>query len=143
MNVSKELLERAKTAKTEEELLAMAKEENIELTEEEAAKYFAELHKTGELSDDELNNVSGGGLCGEPDFKYDYGNRVLFRTKSSGDTLTGVIYGRQISDGSIIYLINEERIEFCASGIARVRNGRKHNVPQDNIIRLHNDQKKY
>ena len=41
----------------------MAKAENIEMTAEEAAKVFAELHKTGELSDKELDNVSGG--CGD------------------------------------------------------------------------------
>ena len=64
MNVSKELLERAKTAKSAEELLAMAKGENIELTAEEAAMAFEALHKTGELSDEELDNVSGGG-CGD------------------------------------------------------------------------------
>lgn len=60
MNISKELLEKAKTAKTAEELLAMAKAENIEISAEEAAKVFAQLHKTGELSDEELDNVSGG-----------------------------------------------------------------------------------
>ena len=40
----------------------MAKAEKVELTEEEAVKAFAELNKTGELSDEELDNVSGG--CG-------------------------------------------------------------------------------
>ena len=60
MNISKELLKKAKTAKSAEELLEMAKAEKIELTEEEAAKAFAELNKTGELSDEELDNVSGG-----------------------------------------------------------------------------------
>ena len=62
MQFSKELIEKAKTAKTPEELLAMAKAEKVELTEEEAVKAFAELNKTGELSDEELDNVSGG--CG-------------------------------------------------------------------------------
>lgn len=62
MQFSKELIEKAKTAKSAEELLAMAKAENIELTEEEAAKAFAELNKSGELSDEELDNVAGG--CG-------------------------------------------------------------------------------
>ena len=52
MKISKELLEKAKTAKTAEELLAMAKAENIEISAEEAAKAFAELNKTGELSDE-------------------------------------------------------------------------------------------
>ncbi|MGN0620089.1 MAG: hypothetical protein ACI4J7_13800, partial [Ruminiclostridium sp.] len=63
MNISKELLEKAKTAKTVEELLAMAKAENIELTAEQAAEYFAKLNASGELSDEELDNVAGGG-CG-------------------------------------------------------------------------------
>ena len=63
MNVSKELLKKAKTAKSAEELLEMAKAENIELTEEEAAKAFEELNKNGELSDEELDNVAGG--CGK------------------------------------------------------------------------------
>ena len=60
MKISKELLEKAKTAKSAEELLEMAKTEKIELTAEEAAKAFAELNKSGELSDEELDNVSGG-----------------------------------------------------------------------------------
>ena len=60
MQFSKELIEKAKTAKTAEELLALAKAEKVELTEEEAAKAFAELNKTGELSDEELDNVAGG-----------------------------------------------------------------------------------
>ena len=61
MNISKELLKKAKTAKTAEELLEMAKAENIELSAEQAAKAFAELNKSGELSDEELDNVAGGG----------------------------------------------------------------------------------
>ena len=60
MKFSNEMIEKAKTANTAEELLAMAKAENIELSAEEAEKAFAELNKTGELSDEELNNVAGG-----------------------------------------------------------------------------------
>jgi len=57
-----ELIEKAKAAKTAEELLALAKENEVEMTEESAAAYFAQLHPTsGELSDDELDNVAGGG----------------------------------------------------------------------------------
>ena len=56
-----ELLEKAKQAKTPEELLALAKENGAEITEESAKAYFEQLHKTGELTDDELDNVSGGG----------------------------------------------------------------------------------
>ena len=62
MNLTAELLAKAKEAKSVEELLAIAKENGIALTEEEAAKYFAELNKEGEIANDELDNVSGG--CG-------------------------------------------------------------------------------
>ena len=79
MKISKELLEKAKTAKTAEELLAMAKAENIELTAEQAKEYFATIHASGELSDEELDNVAGG--CGGPNYKYDIGDSVLIRGK--------------------------------------------------------------
>ena len=75
MNVSKELLEKAKAAKSAEELLAMAKAESVELTEEEAAKAFAELNKTGELSDEELDNVAGGRLWERGDSGAEIQNR--------------------------------------------------------------------
>ena len=65
MKFSNEMIEKAKTAKSAEELLELAKAENINFTAEEAAKAFAELNKTGELSDEELDNVSGG--CGSGD----------------------------------------------------------------------------
>ena len=68
MNISKELLEKAKTAKTAEELIEMAKAENIELSAEQSAKAFAELNKSGELSDEELDNVAGGGGGKPPKF---------------------------------------------------------------------------
>ena len=77
MKFSKELIEKAKTAKSAEELLEMAKAENVELTEEEAAKAFAELHKTGDLSDEELSNVAGGCSPSEPP-KYNVGDRVKY-----------------------------------------------------------------
>ena len=44
MNISKELLEKAKTVKTAEELLALAKNEGIELTAEQAAKAVSYTH---------------------------------------------------------------------------------------------------
>ena len=60
MNFTKEQLTKAKSAKTAEELLALAKAEGISMTEAQAAKYFAELHKEGELNDSELASVAGG-----------------------------------------------------------------------------------
>ncbi len=58
---NKELLEKARQANSPEELLALAKENDYELDEEGAKAYFEQLKKTGELSDDELDNVAGGG----------------------------------------------------------------------------------
>ena len=63
-NLTPEMIEKAKVAKSAEELLALAKENNVEMTADEAATYFAQLNpKSGELSDDDLDNVAGGG-CG-------------------------------------------------------------------------------
>ena len=59
--MDKELFEKAKEAKSAEELLSLAKANGVELTQEEAAEYFAQLNKSGELSDEELDNVAGGG----------------------------------------------------------------------------------
>lgn len=61
-NINNELLEKAKQAKSAEEILALAKQNGMELTEEQAKAYYAQLHPTsGEIADDELENVAGGG----------------------------------------------------------------------------------
>ena len=98
MNFSKELLEKAKATKTVEELLELARKENINMTEKEATKIFADLHKSGELSDEELDNVAGGGCGGRftpsPDgnvgserevvFLYNVGQEVEIYTNYAG-----------------------------------------------------------
>ena len=64
--MDKNLILKAKEAKSVEELIALAKETGIELNEEDAKKYFEQLNaKKGELSDDELDAVAGGGCLGE------------------------------------------------------------------------------
>ena len=118
MNVSKELLEKARTANSAEELLAMAKAESVELTEEQAVQAFAKLNKNGELSDEELDNVSGGG-CGDPETlgepKFNVGDRVYYLvTKPTGpraypvqekvfSTVTGVV---KSADGGYVYSLS-------------------------------------
>ena len=68
--MNQELIIKAKAAKSVEELLELAKASGVELSEEQAKEYFAKLNPTkGELSDDELDDVSGGG-CGESKTKY-------------------------------------------------------------------------
>ena len=61
-----EMLKTAKSAKSPEELIALAKENGIELSTEQANDLFAKLNpKSGELGDDELDNVSGGGCVSD------------------------------------------------------------------------------
>ena len=63
MKMNNELIAKAKKTATVEELLALAKENQVEQSEEDAKMYFELRHpKTGELSDDELDNVAGGVL---------------------------------------------------------------------------------
>ena len=60
------MMEKAKNAKNAEELLALAKENGVAMSEEEAQMYYAQLNpKCGELDDDELDNVAGGACNGE------------------------------------------------------------------------------
>ena len=102
MNISKELLKKAKTAKSAEELLEMAKAEKIELTEEEAAKAFAELNKTGELSDEELDNVSGG--CKGRTPKFSVNDRVSHKGSDGKE-----VYGTVVRRGSLL----RSPTEYC------------------------------
>ncbi|MGN0813934.1 MAG: hypothetical protein ACI4MH_01725 [Candidatus Coproplasma sp.] len=82
MNLSTELIEKAKGAKSAEELLEMAKADNMELSAEQAEKAFAELHKSGELSDEELDNVAGG--CGGGDEPlYNVGQTVYVKATNA------------------------------------------------------------
>jgi predicted ribosomally synthesized peptide with nif11-like leader len=55
-NFTKEQLEAAKAAKSPEELVTLAKDAGIELTQEQAENFL----KQGELADEELENVAGG-----------------------------------------------------------------------------------
>ena len=60
MKLTTEQMQKASECKSAEELQALAKSEGIELTDEEAEAYFAELNDV-RLSDDELDAVAGGG----------------------------------------------------------------------------------
>ncbi|MBR1578935.1 MAG: hypothetical protein IJ668_00325 [Selenomonadaceae bacterium] len=59
MEFSKEQIERAAACKSVAELRELAKSEGIELTDDEAETYFAELNSV-RVSDDELDAVAGG-----------------------------------------------------------------------------------
>ena len=58
--LTKEQIAKAMQCKTAEELMALAKEEGVELTKEEAEAYLAEL-SDAELDEVLLKKVAGGG----------------------------------------------------------------------------------
>jgi len=83
--MNKFMMEKAKEAKTAAELMELAKAENIELTEKEAQELFTRLHAEGELSDDELGNVAGGGCSESTALKYNVGDIVALVSKRCPD----------------------------------------------------------
>ncbi len=78
MRFTEEQLKKMNAAKSAEELIALAKAEGIEASEEEIKAKFAKIHNEGEIADDELNNVAGG--CGGGN-KYDPHQDVNYQTK--------------------------------------------------------------
>lgn len=62
-NLTPEIIAKAKAAKSADELFALAKANNVEITEDEAKTYWAQLNANGTVADEELDFVAGGGLC--------------------------------------------------------------------------------
>ena len=61
MKLSHEIVEKIKSAGSPDEVLAIAKECNVEMTPDEAKSYFEQIN-SHELDEDLLVNVSGGWL---------------------------------------------------------------------------------
>ena len=59
MKLTQEMMEKARAAKTAEDLLLLAKENGIEMTADEAQTYFEQIN-ANKLDDDLLEGVSGG-----------------------------------------------------------------------------------
>lgn len=66
-----ELMKKVEAAKSPEEIIDLAKKYKLEIAEEQAKALYDRMNKSGELSDDELDNVSGGG-CGQQQQQTDY-----------------------------------------------------------------------
>ena len=58
MKITSEMLENAKKIENLEELVALAKEKEIDATEERIKEFYETNHKSGELNDNELDNES-------------------------------------------------------------------------------------
>ena len=106
--MDKELIEKAKQAKTPEELYEMAKEVGRAMTEESAKEYFDMLHpKTGELGDDERDRRGGRRLRqpqGRPYGGYVKGQLLIFFSMLYFDGLRGTDMSK-ISSGTLFYLL--------------------------------------
>lgn len=111
----KEMIAKAKNAGSAEEIKALAANEGWHMTDEEAASYFEELKeltgekKTGELSDDELDNVSGGGCYKD--------NRLVVTTFNWCDEFVCKCGGR----GRILNELNESDSGTCKRCKKRVK----------------------
>ena len=69
--MSNKMREKVRTAGSVQELLDIAEKEGVALTEEKAEELFTKLQPAiGELSDNELDAVSGGGCAESSDSNY-------------------------------------------------------------------------
>ena len=60
MDFTIEQIAKAKKASSAEELYSMAKEDGIDVTLAEVKEYYSQFHKSNELSDEDLSQVTGG-----------------------------------------------------------------------------------
>ena len=69
------LIAKAKTAQSAEQLLELAKENNVQMTEAEAKAYFEQIRTQGAVADDDLEIVAGC-ACGDSESSYSAGDKV-------------------------------------------------------------------
>lgn len=137
MKITKELMEKAKSAKNAEELTELAKAEGIELTAEDAEKAFAELHKSGELADEELDNVAGGGCGGgdpTPVEEADSEEKVVYYYKVGQEVEVFDVFGstkRATVVKQYPYQTNNGR--YCPAYVVKFSDGTEKNVRQAGI----------
>ena len=121
-NFTPELIKEAKTAKSAEELLALAKTNNVELTAEEVKLCFEQLHVNGAVSDEELEFVAAGG-CGDDgdangnkeDTGYQEGDVVKFfdgTTCSCGCSTFMISRAPHLPHGAYLRCTNCQKIVF-------------------------------
>ena len=110
MNFNAEMIEKAKAAKSAEELLEIAKDNGEEMTADEAKSYFAQLNpKSGELDDDDLDNVAGG-ACAKTEQARDASEAVGEMDCPLCARYTGWRINRKQKDKTSFYCCNCKRI---------------------------------
>ena len=111
----REMIEKAKDAGSAEQLKALAANEGLQMTDEEATQKFDELQKylakqkKGELLDDELDDGSGGGCYKD--------NRLVVTTFNWCDEFVCKCGGR----GRILNELNESDSGTCKRCKKRVK----------------------
>ena len=106
-NFTTEIIEKAKGAKSANELLELAKAEGINITADEAATYFAQLNpKSGELDDDEIVGVSGGGCVSDLPLYRDYSMVQEF-------FCTNCLRVYSASRCKVIHFDNKDDVAYC------------------------------
>ena len=117
MELTPEMLAKAKMSKSAEELLTLAKENGINLTDEEAKRYFSQWHWEGELADEELENVTGGSHCiNGRSYSDDPPHRLIVTTMNSCDKYADKVFGRGWQDGycpDCIYCYQTTTNNYC------------------------------
>lgn len=101
MKFTEEQLAKIKAAKTAEELIALAKAEGIEATEEQIKAQFDAMHKEGELADDELDNVAGGGCFFKSSYRAKHKKTGKLGTAAWVPLDGGTLYTFTSDDGTI------------------------------------------
>ena len=111
-NLTPELIAKAKAAKSAEELLELAKANNVDLTETEAKTYWSQLSANGTVSDEELDAVVGGGSCPdngeEEENTLSGGDRVKIPRCTGCGSTTGYVAMPTMMSGSL-----DVRCEKC------------------------------
>ncbi len=111
-NLTPELIAKAKATKSAQELLELAKANNVDLTETEAKTYWAQLSANGTVSDEELDAVVGGGSCPdngeEEENTLSGGDRVKIPRCTGCGSTTGYVAMPTVMSGSL-----EVRCEKC------------------------------
>lgn len=110
-SLTPEMIEKAKAVKNAKELLDLAKDNNIEMTEEETEICFAKLNpKSSELSDDALDNVVGGmGIISQ-------GTEPLMQSQQSEGSYAGGIVGYEDEQPTITNCSNSGHIKHDCTG---------------------------
>ena len=111
-NLTPELIAKAKATKSAQELLELAKANNVDLTETEAKTYWVQLSASGTVSDEELDAVVGGGSCPnngeEEENTLSGGDRVKIPRCTGCGSTTGYVAMPTVMSGSL-----EVRCEKC------------------------------